>query len=148
MACINPTNSPRLYQKSVQTAYNNADQAFVADGTTLAVLGTLACDNGCSIVTGNDGFTIRNSGVYRVSYDVTFTATGAGVATLDLYNGSAQMPCGSAAVTTTASGVDSLHAETTLDMRTCCAVTPVISAQMGGVAGTVTHVCANVTRIA
>lgn len=147
MACITPNNSPRLYQKSVQTAYNNAEQAFVADGTTLAVIGTLACDNGCSVVTGNDGFTIRNSGVYRISYDVTFTATGAGVATLGLYNGSSAMPCATAGVTTTANGVDSLHAETTVEFKTCCAVTPVISAKMGGVAGTVTHVNASVTRI-
>ena len=45
-------------------------------------------------------------------------------------------------------GIYTLHAETTVYVPVCCNGTPTISAVMSGVAGTVTHVCASVVKLA
>lgn len=143
MACTN-----KQYQKSVQTAYNNATQAFVATGTPIAVLGNLVTNNGCSIDTGTSGFTINKSGLYRISYDVTYTPAGAGVAVIQLYNNTVAYPCATAQQTVASGSVYTDHIETIVNIPACCSVTPVITAQISGVAGAVNHVCASVTKLA
>ena len=60
----------------------------------------------------------------------------------------AALPCMTASVTTAENGIYTLHAETTVYVPVCCNGTPTISAVMSGVAGTVTHVCASVVKLA
>lgn len=134
--------------KSAQAAYNNADQAFAAAGTPITILGNLFTDTGCSISSAGSGFTINNSGLYRVSYDVTFTATGVGTAELAGLKDGVSLPCMNAQATVAEGSVYTLHIETVIYVAVCCANTPVISATMSGVAGTITHVCASVVKLA
>ena len=141
-------NCKNAYQKSAQTAYNNAAQAYVADGTNVSVLGNLITDTGVSITTQTGGFRVNNGGLFRISYDVTSTPAAAGAQILQLYNGSTAMPCAIATDTVTADGIVTQHVETVLRLATCCALHPTISARISGVAGTINHVCASVVKLA
>lgn len=145
MSCNNCKNA---YQKSAQAAYNNAEQAYVAAGTNINVLGNLITDTGVSISTQTGGFRINNGGLFRVSYDVTSTPAAAGAQVIQLYNGSSAMPCAIATDTVAADGVITQHIETVIRLATCCAMQPVISARISGVAGTINHVCASVVKLA
>lgn len=80
----------------------------------------------------NAGFAnqLRTGGIYHVSADVTLTATAAGTATVQI-------------------ALNTVHVETDISAPCCPAAggrTVTITA--GGVAGTVTHVCSGVTRLA
>ena len=145
MSCNNCKNA---YQKSAQTAYNNAEQAYIAAGTNINVLGNLITDTGVSISTQTGGFRINNGGLFRVSYDVTSTPAAAGAQVIQLYNGSSAMPCAIATDTVAADGIITQHIETVIRLATCCAMQPVISARISGVAGTINHVCASVVKLA
>lgn len=136
------------HYKSAQNAYNDASQAFVAAGTPINVLGILNTDTGCSLDTVAGGFVVSSSGLYRISYDVVFTADGAGTAELKLLKDTVSLPCADAQVTTVANNIYSLHVETTVYIPVCCNGTPTISAAIGGVAGTITHVCASMVKLA
>lgn len=146
MACNSKLKN--AHYKSAQNAYNNAAQAFVAAGTPVNVLGILNTDTGCSIDTVTGGFVVSSSGLYRISYDVVFTAGGAGTAELKLLKDTAALPCADAQVTTVANNIYSLHIETTVYIPVCCNGAPTISAALGGVAGTISHVCASVVKLA
>mgnify|MGYP006888162421 FL=1 len=50
--------------------------------------------------------------------------------------------------TVAANDVVTLHAETTVYIPVCCNGTPTINAVIGGVAGTVNHVCASIVKLA
>ena len=102
------------HYKSVQNAYNNTPQAFIASGTPVNVLGILNTDTGCSLETVTGGFVVNNGGLYRISYDVIFTASGAGVAELKALKDTVALPCADAQITTVADNVYTLHIETTL----------------------------------
>lgn len=145
MSCNNCKNA---YQKSAQAAYNNAEQTYVAAGTNINVLGSLITDTGVSISTQTGGFRINNGGLFRVSYDVTSTPAAAGAQVIQLYNGSSAMPCAIATDTVAADGIITQHIETVIRLATCCAMQPVISARISGVAGTINHVCASVVKLA
>lgn len=146
MACNERLKNPHF--KSAQNAYNNTTQTMAATATPVNVLGILNTDTGCSIDTNAGGFIIRHSGLYRISYDVTFTATAAGTETLQGMKDTMELPCMTAQATAAASGTVTLHAETVLYIPACCGSTPTISAVLSGVAGTVTHVCASVVKLA
>lgn len=136
------------YQKSCQTAYNNSAQTYTADGTTVNILGNLITDTGISITTNSGGFKINNGGLFRISYDITSTPSAAGTQVVQLYNGTTAMPCAISSVTTAADGVVTQHVESVVRIATCCAIQPAISAQISGVAGTVSHVCASALKLA
>lgn len=141
-------NYKNIYQKSAQAAYNNAEQAYVAAGTNINVLGNLITDTGVSISTQTGGFRINNGGLFRVSYDVTSTPAAAGAQVIQLYNGSSAMPCAIATDTVAADGIITQHIETVIRLATCCAMQPTISARISGVAGAINHVCASVVKLA
>ena len=144
MACA---YNNRFY-KSAQTTYNDTLQAFTAESTKVNLLGNLACDTGCSIVTTTGGFTVRDSGLYRFAFDLTATATGAGLLTVHLYNGETALPCGIVRATVAAGDEVTLHVETILKLTTCAVIQPDINVHIGGVAGTVNHICATAVRLA
>ncbi len=146
MSCNNRLKNS--HYKSAQNAYNNATQAFSAVGTPVAVLGVLNTDTGCSVDTVTGGFQINSSGLYRISYDVTFTTASAGVAVLQGYKGTSQLPCMTAQATVATGTVYTMHIETTVYIPVCCNGAPTISATLGGVAGTMSHVCASVVKLA
>lgn len=141
-------NSKNAYQKSAQMAYNSAEQAYPADGATVAILGSLATDTGVSIDTNAGGFQVCSGGLYRISYDVTSTPSAAGAQILQLYNGASPLPCAITTDTVAADGIITQHVETTLRLATCCAIQPSISARIRGVAGTINHVCASAVKLA
>lgn len=145
MICGNALKSCKV--RSAQTAYNDADQAFVATGTPITILGTMATDTGVAIDTRPTVFDINASGIYRISYDVDLTADGAGVVTLQLYDGTTALPCSVAARTVATDLEYAIHVETILALATCRAVNHAIGARIGGVAGTVTHVCASCVKL-
>ena len=133
--------------RSVQTAYNNAAQTFTIDGGIIDVLGTQICDAGCGIDTITNGFIVKRAGVYRFSYDVVFEATGAGTAEIQLFEGSNPLPCSYSKFVTAAGGIYPMHIETTIPVRACYGVRPIISCRVDGAAGDVTHVCASAVKI-
>lgn len=141
-------NCKNTYQKSAQTAYNNADQAYVAAGTTVNILGNLATDTGVSISTQTGGFRICSGGLFRVSFDVTSTPAAAGAQILQLYSDATPLPCAIATDTVAADGIITQHVETVIRLATCCAIQPSISARISGVAGTINHVCASAVKLA
>ena len=143
MACEN-----KCWQKSAQTAYNDAEQAYVAAGTQVNVLGTLATDSGVSVKTQTGGFQIVSGGLFRVSYDVTSTPGAAGAQVLQIYSGASPLPCAVVTDTVAANGIITQHVETVVDLATCCALRPVVSARISGVAGVINHVCASVVKLA
>lgn len=140
--CKNPC------QKSAQAAYNNAEQPYVAAGTDIAILGALFTDTGVSICAQSGGFAVNNGGLYRVSFDVTSTPSAAGTQIIQLYNGLSAMPCAVATDTVAADGVITQHVETVVRLNTCCAIQPVISARISGVAGVINHVCSSAVKLA
>ena len=133
--------------RSAQTAYNDVEQAFVATGTPIVILGVKATDTGMAIDTEPTVFDINASGIYRISYDVDLAAGGAGVVTLQLYDGLSPLPCAVAARTVATDLEYAIHVETILHLTTCCAVGHSIGARIGGVAGTVNHVCASCVKL-
>lgn len=146
MSCNNRLKNS--HYKSAQNAYNDTPQAFIATGTPVAVLGVLNTDTGCSIGTSTGGFRVNSSGLYRISYDVTLSADAAGVVTLQGLKDTAKLPCMSAQATVAAGSVYTLHIETTIYIPVCCNGNPTISATIGGVAGTISHVCASMVKLA
>lgn len=142
MAC-----SERCEQRSAQTAYNEAAQAYTADGNALALLGALATDRGDSVKTQAGGFLIRYGGLFRVSADVTSTPAAAGVQTVRLMLENAVMPGAVVQDTTTAGAEMTQHVETVAVIPTCCAIQPVVTVWIGGVAGTVNRVNANIVKL-
>lgn len=145
MICGNTLKSCKM--TSAQTAYNNAEQAFVAAGTPITILGTRVTDTGVAIDTDPTVFDIDRSGLYRISYDIDLTAAGAGVVSLQLYDGETPLPCSVAARTVATDLEYAIHVETTLYLSTCCAVHHAIGARVSGVAGTITHVCASAVKL-
>ena len=136
------------HYKSAQNAYNNSTQTFTAAGTPISVLGILNTDTGCSLSTGTGGFIVEHSGLYRVSYDVTFTPSAAGVAVLEGLKDTTILPCMTAQATVAAGSVYTLHAETAIYVPVCCNGSPTISATISGVAGSINHVCASAVKLA
>ena len=68
--------------------------------------------------------------------------------TLQGYKDTIALPCMSAQATVAANDVVTLHTETTVYIPVCCNGTPTINAVIGGVAGTVNHVCASIVKLA
>lgn len=141
-------NCKSAYQKSAQTAYNNAEQAYVAAGTTVNILGNLATDTGVSISTQTGGFQICSGGLFRISFDVTSTPAAAGAQVLQLYSDATPLACAVTADTVAADGIITQHVETVVRLATCCAIQPSISARISGVDGTINHVCASAVKLA
>lgn len=146
MSCLN--NMKNYATRSVQTAYNNTPQTFAVTGGTVTILGTQVCDTGCAIDTEPTGFEFLREGVYRISYDVLFEATGAGTAEIQLYNGATPLPCSYSMFVAAAGGIYPMHVETILPIKACYGYQPLVTCQITGAAGNVTHVCANAVKLA
>lgn len=135
--------------KSAQVALNTVAQSVVATGTSINVLGSLVTDTGCSICTATPGFKISTTGLYRIRYSITFEATDAGIMTAQLYKDGVALPCTLTQNTVAAGSTYTVTAEApALVIGTCCNICPNITAVVGGVAGTVTNVCASVVKLA
>jgi len=145
MSCLNRVRN-QCY-RSAQTAYNDSAQTFLAAGGTISVLGNQVCDTGSNIVTSANGFTLLSEGLYRVSYDIAFSSTAAGIANIQMYNGLTALPCSTAQIDTSADGAYTVHVETTLMFHSCYGNRPVISCNISGTPVTVTHVCASVVKL-
>lgn len=92
------------HYKSAQNAYNNTAQTMAATATPVNVLGVLNTDTGCAIDTNAGGFLILCSGLYRISYDVVFTAGAAGTEVLQGMKDAAVLPCMTAQATVAGDG--------------------------------------------
>ena len=141
-------NMKNPYAKSCVRVYNNAEQTFIADpATIISLLGETVVDSGCSLDLSASSIKILKSGLYHVSADVTFTPDAAGEAVVQLYNNSVALPC-AISTETVAATTYTTHVETDLMVNVCCANQPSITVRIGGVAGTVNHVCAGVLKLA
>lgn len=146
MSCNNRLKNS--HYKSAQNTYNNVSQAVTAAETPISVLGILNADTGCSVDTVTGGFVVGSSGLYRISYDVVFTATEAGTVEIQGLKDTLQLPCMTVQATVAADATATLHMESTVYIPVCCNGTPTISAVISGVAGTINHVCASVVKLA
>ena len=135
--------------KSAQVALNTSAQSISAEGTNVNILGSQITDTGCSIETDVAGFKINASGLYRVRYAITFTATDAGTLSVQLLKDGVALPCTLVQNTVAAGNVSTFEVEApALVLGTCCNICPRITAVLSGVAGTVSYVCASAVRLA
>lgn len=135
--------------KSAQVAFNTTEQTTLATGTNISVLGSLVTNTGCAIDTTNIGFRINASGLYRIRYTITFEATDAGIMTAQIYKDGVALPCTLVQDTVAAGSTYTVTTEApALVVGTCCNICPNITAVVGGVAGTITNVCASVVKLA
>ncbi len=136
------------YRKSTLTALNTTAQTFVAAGTILSPGGQLE-KTGCSLTTSLQGIRILSDGLYTASGAVAFTPSDAGVITVALYKDGNLLPC-SVRTMNVASGVlymlDAIAPA--FEGEACRVIHPEITVRISGVAGTVSRVCLNVTRLA
>lgn len=86
--------------------------------------------------------------MYRISFDVTYTAGGVGTEELGLYKDGVALPCAASQQTVAAESVYQTHVETVIYIPACCGATSNIAAQMSGVSATVNHVCASALKLA
>lgn len=129
--------------RAVVTAYNNTEQAFVAAGTQIQILGNVATGVGSAVSAQNGGFRVNTGNTFRFSYDVVFAPSAAGIAQVQLYKDGTALPCAFVQETVADGSTYTLHAESVLNVGTCCNSHPIISAQISGVAGTISHVNAS-----
>lgn len=142
-------NAKSPYAKSCVRVYNNAAQAFVADpASIIALQGDVVVDSGCSLDLNASSVQIVKSGLYHISADVTFTPTAAGEVAVQLYKDGIAMPCAISTEEVVADVVYTTHIETDILVSVCCINQPSISVRIGGVAGTVNHICAGVLKLA
>lgn len=136
------------YAKSCVRAYNNTAQAFTADLTPLNLEGTPVVNSGCSLTLNTASIRVNKSGLYHLSADVTYTPTTAGVAVIQLYKDGVALPCAISRHTVTAGSVYTDHIETDLCLTTCCVNRPLITLDISGVSGTVSHTCVGAVKLA
>lgn len=140
--------SKNIYAKSCVRAYNNAAQPFTAALTPLNLLGTPVVDSGCSLTLNPASIQINKSGLYHLSADVTYTATEAGTAVVQLYKDGIALPCAINQNTVAADSTYTVHIETDICVNTCCVNHPAITLDISGVTGTVNHICAGACKLA
>lgn len=145
MSCSNLKNA---HMKSCARVYNNTPQTVTADLTSLILEGSPVVDSGCSICINTGSFSIRNSGLYHLSADVTIVPNASGVFTVQLYKDGIALPCALSRVNVATDSQMTVHVETDLYIHTCCVNTPVITLNTSGVAGSISHVCAGVLKLA
>lgn len=133
--------------RAVQTAYNNTTLAVTSALTVVPILGSHVCDCGYDLAAITNGFRVRKNGVYRFSFDVTFTATTAGTVTASLYLDETPLPCASSSETVGDNSLTTLHVETTIPVNACCVYRPVLTCRTSGLAGNVSHVCASAIKV-
>lgn len=142
----NCNNNP--YAKSCVRSFTNLPQPVTATPTTITIEGTPVVESGVSLDLNPNSITVNTSGLYHFSADVTFNPTAAGTLVVQLYKDGVALPCAVSQTTTTAGSIITTHIETDLVLATCCAVQPVITLVISGVAGTVVHTCTGGLRLA
>ena len=131
----------------VARIFNNTSQTVTADETPITLLGSTVVDNTGLITVNSGSFTVRSSGVYHLSADVTFTPTStSSPSTIQVYwsNNNTQLPCTLSTVST--SGAVTVHTETDIALSACCMIKPNLVVNIQGAAGTVSHISAAVSK--
>lgn len=136
------------YAKSCIRTYNNATQAVTATPTIINIEGTPVVKSGCSLGLNVSSIRVNKSGLYHVTADVTFTPTAAGIATIQLYMDGVALPCAIVQETVVAGNTYTKHVETDLCLAVCPVNKHLIDLRVGGVAGSVTHVCVGALKLA
>lgn len=136
------------YRKSTLTMLNTASQPFVAEGTFLTPGGQME-KTGCSLTTSLQGIRILSDGLYTASGAVTFTPDATGTVVIALYKNGALLPCSVRTMTVTSTTVYTVDAiAPAFEGEACRVIHPDITVRISGVAGTVSRLCLNVTRLA
>ena len=144
MSCVN-----NQYAKSCIRVYNNTTQAFTADVTPLNIEGTPVVESGCSLTLNTASIRVNKSGLYHMSADVTYTPTAAaGVIVVQMYKDGVALPCAISSETGAAGSTYTTHIETDLVITTCCVNRPLITLAISGAAGSVSHTCVGMVKLA
>lgn len=143
MSCSN-----NQYAKSCIRVYNNTTQTFTADVTPLNIEGTPVVQSGCSLTLNTASIRVNKSGLYHLSADITHTPTAAGVIVVQMYKDGVALPCAISSETVAAGSTYTTHIETDLVITTCCVNHPLITLSISGAAGSVSHTCVGVVKLA
>lgn len=84
------SKSPRY--KSIVMTNNTSSQALTSTPTPLTLVGTIITNTGVAINPGTSGIEITYPGSFLITADIVFTATTAGLVTLQLYSDGATLP--------------------------------------------------------
>ena len=131
----------------IARCYNNSNQTVTEESTTLNLLGSIVVDNTSAVTINTSSVRINNGGLYHICADVTFTpteTTDPSVFTISWANNGVTLPCTITTESTT--GIATVHTETDIQLNRCCMITPNLTLNIEGAAGTVSHICAAVSR--
>lgn len=136
------------YAKSCIRVYNNASQTFVEDSSVLTLEGTPVVCSGCSLELNSESIRVNKSGLYHVAADVTYTPSAEGTAVVQLYKDGFELPCAIHEESVAAGTTYTAHVETDLCLNVCCVNRPALTLRVGGVVGTVSHLCVGAVKLA
>lgn len=129
--------------KSVLYAANTTAQTTVATGTTID-FGRIIRRYGSNINVSGGNVITMGVGYYDFDANVTFIASGAGTATIQLYKDGIAIPGASASFTTESATRYAVSIPFITKDRCCCEST--ITASISGVAGSVINASVTVTK--
>lgn len=129
--------------RSILYAANTTAQTTVATGTVID-FGRIVRRYGSNLNLSGGNVTTMGMGYYDFDANVSFTAGGAGTATIQLYKDGTAIPGASATFTTESATRYAITIPFTTRDRCCCEST--ITAVVSGVAGSVTNAAINVAK--
>lgn len=129
--------------KSALYAANTLPQALIIGGTVN--FGAPVRRFGCNINLSGGNAVLNGAGYYDIDADLTFTAGAAGIVTVTLYKDGAPISGATASVTVAADSTYQVSVPAIVRLTCCCEST--ITAEITGVATTVTNAAIAVEKI-
>ncbi len=130
--------------KSVLYSANTASQTTTAAGTVIN-FGTVVRRYGCNAELSGGNAVVKGSGYYGVDISITFTASGAGTAVIQLLKDGTAVTGATASITTAESTTYTVYIPSVV--RNVCCCESAISVVISGVAGAVTNAAIVVQKL-
>ena len=130
--------------KAAFYAANTSAQTVVAAGSVIN-FGDIVRRYGCNCYMSGGNAVVEGIGYYAVDANVSFTGAAASTVLVQLYEDGVAIPGANATVSIAANGIGSVAIPTMVRQR--CCVESTITAQISGLAGTVTNASVRVVKL-
>lgn len=130
--------------KSVLYSANTASQATTAAGTTIN-FGTIVRRYGCNAELSGGNAVVKGSGYFDVNVNITFTASGAGTAVVQVLKDGTAVTGATASITTAESTAYTVNIPCVV--RNTCPCESVLTVLISGVATTVSNAAVAVQKL-